>query len=249
MRIDARSMLPADMASEGFDNVAEVLRVTPTHIEQYVAAARDISILAVGEKAPAPDARRLSRGARRCARRTSTACRSARATACVVEHNFPADGTLRDQPEHLVDSGLRAARLSVRLARVRAHGRRHDRRRQGIRRQHRRRDRLESARSGPDQRGRGDQEPLPRHSRRRQSRPPQRRRRVRRAQLRRGRLSACSRSCPAKACPTSRGCYGMEIIGPFDPTGIAEPTESRARIFSCYPQSESEEQAVRHARF
>jgi hypothetical protein len=54
VRIDARSMLPADMASEGFDNVAEVLRVTPTHIEQYVAAARDISILAVGEKAAAP---------------------------------------------------------------------------------------------------------------------------------------------------------------------------------------------------
>ncbi len=54
LRIDARSMLPADMASEGFDNVAEVLRVTPTHIEQYVAAARDISIRAVGETAPAP---------------------------------------------------------------------------------------------------------------------------------------------------------------------------------------------------
>src|SRR5688500_7818127 len=54
VRIDARSMLPADMASEGFDNVAEVLRVTPSHIEQYDAAARDISILAVGEKAPEP---------------------------------------------------------------------------------------------------------------------------------------------------------------------------------------------------
>src|SRR6185295_18950849 len=37
--------------------------------------------------------------------------------------------------------------------------------------------------------------------------------------------------------------YGMEIIGPYDPTGIAEPTESRARIFSCEPQDESAEQA------
>ena len=90
VRIDARSMLPTDMASEGFDNVAEVLRVTPTHIEQYVAAARDISILAVGEKAPAPtradyraerglrqeQSRRLAaRHARRRARRAQLPCR------------------------------------------------------------------------------------------------------------------------------------------------------------------------------
>ena len=92
VRIDARSMLPADMASEGFDNVAEVLRVTPTHIEQYVAAARDISILAVGEKAPGADARRLSRRARtahgarrrpaaRHARRAASSSTTSRPTA------------------------------------------------------------------------------------------------------------------------------------------------------------------------
>ena len=33
-------MLPADISSEGFDNVAEVLRVSPTHLDQYIAAAR-----------------------------------------------------------------------------------------------------------------------------------------------------------------------------------------------------------------
>src|SRR5690606_37350773 len=54
VQIDARAMLPADMTSEGFDNVAEVLRVTPTHIDQYLAAARDISIQAVGERTPEP---------------------------------------------------------------------------------------------------------------------------------------------------------------------------------------------------
>ncbi len=107
----------------------------------------------------------------------------------LVEHNFPADGDVRDQLEHLVDSGLRAARLSVRLARVRAHGRRDARRGQGVRRQYRRRGRFQGARSRPDQRGRGDQEPLPRHPRRRQSGPAQRRRRVRGPQLRRRRLS------------------------------------------------------------
>ena len=92
VRIDARSMLPADMASEGFDNVAEVLRVTPTHIEQYVAAARDISILAVGEKAPAPT---------RADYRSERGLRTAHVDGLplgtrdgvLVEHNFPADGT------------------------------------------------------------------------------------------------------------------------------------------------------------
>src|SRR5690606_7189833 len=54
VKIDARAMLPADMASDGFDNVANVLRVSPTHLDQYIAAARDISILAVGDPSPEP---------------------------------------------------------------------------------------------------------------------------------------------------------------------------------------------------
>ena len=49
LKIDAHAMLPADTSSDGFDNVAEVLRVTPTHIDQYIAAARDIAIQAVGD--------------------------------------------------------------------------------------------------------------------------------------------------------------------------------------------------------
>ena len=52
---------------------------------------------------------------------------------------------------------------------------------------------------------------------------------------------------PGEGVPDIPRLYGMDIIGPFDPTGIAEPTESRARIFSCYPQNESED-AGRDAR-
>jgi hypothetical protein len=54
VRIDARDLLPADVSSEGLDNIAEVLRVSPTHIDRYIAAARDISILAVGNPQPEP---------------------------------------------------------------------------------------------------------------------------------------------------------------------------------------------------
>lgn len=52
--IDAAAMLPPDATSGGFDNVADVLGVSPTHLDQYIAAARDISIMAVGSPNPDP---------------------------------------------------------------------------------------------------------------------------------------------------------------------------------------------------
>jgi hypothetical protein len=52
VEVDARAILPPDLASDGFDNVADVLRVSPTHVDQYLAAARDLSIRAVGNAEP-----------------------------------------------------------------------------------------------------------------------------------------------------------------------------------------------------
>jgi mono/diheme cytochrome c family protein len=46
--VDVTSLLPADDESHGFDNIAGVLRVSPSLLEQYLAAARTISSLAVG---------------------------------------------------------------------------------------------------------------------------------------------------------------------------------------------------------
>ena len=44
VEVDARSLLPADDAGEqGFDNIADVLSVSPTLLERYMAAARRIS--------------------------------------------------------------------------------------------------------------------------------------------------------------------------------------------------------------
>jgi hypothetical protein len=50
--VDAARILPPDATSDGFDNVAEVLRVTPTYLDQYIAAARDVSLRAVGSPTP-----------------------------------------------------------------------------------------------------------------------------------------------------------------------------------------------------
>ena len=41
-------LLPADDESHGFDNIAGVLRVSSSLLEQYLTAARTISSLAVG---------------------------------------------------------------------------------------------------------------------------------------------------------------------------------------------------------
>ncbi len=49
--VDVTTLLPADDESHGFDNIAGVLRVSPSLLEQYLAAARSISSLAIGTDA------------------------------------------------------------------------------------------------------------------------------------------------------------------------------------------------------
>src|SRR5688572_25362894 len=48
LQIDVADLLPADDESHGFDNIAGVLRVSPSLLEQYLSAAKKISALAVG---------------------------------------------------------------------------------------------------------------------------------------------------------------------------------------------------------
>ena len=52
--IDASTLVPADDQSYGFDNIAGVLKVSPTLLERYMHAAREISRLAVGASPTAP---------------------------------------------------------------------------------------------------------------------------------------------------------------------------------------------------
>ena len=42
-------LLPADNATSGFDNIRDLLFVSPTQLEQYLSAARKISRIAVGD--------------------------------------------------------------------------------------------------------------------------------------------------------------------------------------------------------
>jgi mono/diheme cytochrome c family protein len=48
VRVDAGALLPTDDVSDGFDNIAAVLKVSPSFLDQYVSAARTVTIQAVG---------------------------------------------------------------------------------------------------------------------------------------------------------------------------------------------------------
>src|SRR6202035_6045629 len=52
--IDSTALLPPDDESSGFDNIADVLRVSPSLMERYLSASWNISRLAVGNLSIAP---------------------------------------------------------------------------------------------------------------------------------------------------------------------------------------------------
>ena len=54
LEIDPSTLLPADDSSEGFDNIADALAISPALLERYVAAATQLSRLAVGDPATTP---------------------------------------------------------------------------------------------------------------------------------------------------------------------------------------------------
>jgi mono/diheme cytochrome c family protein len=57
--IDVAALLPADDMSYGFDNIAGVLKITPSLMDRYLAAARRISRVAVGDVTLPPTAETL----------------------------------------------------------------------------------------------------------------------------------------------------------------------------------------------
>ena len=58
--LDHARDLPADDSGYGFDNIGDVLTVSPLHIEKYIVAARRISRLAVGTATPRPVVEKLT---------------------------------------------------------------------------------------------------------------------------------------------------------------------------------------------
>ncbi len=57
LQIDGAEFLPVDNVAEGFDNIAEVLAVSPVLMDQYMAVAARVSRLAVGPSSMLPESK------------------------------------------------------------------------------------------------------------------------------------------------------------------------------------------------
>ena len=93
LEIDAAALLPPDESDHGFDNIAEVLSMSPTLLGRYLFAARRISQLAVGDPStgPAVETFRVSRGMRQDQRMSEDLPYGTRG-GLAVRHYFPLDG-------------------------------------------------------------------------------------------------------------------------------------------------------------
>jgi hypothetical protein len=90
--VDPATLLPADDSSNGFDNIADVLGVSPALLERYVSAAAKISRLAVGDPETAPtDVTYTVKGD---LTQTGTLDGQPIGTrgGTLIHHNFPLDG-------------------------------------------------------------------------------------------------------------------------------------------------------------
>jgi hypothetical protein len=104
IRIDASALLPKDDEADGFDNVASVLTVSPSFLDQYISAARVVTARALGNPSARPGSitYRPLRGTDQAVRVEGLPLGTR--GGLVVEHLFPADGDYK-----LNISGLAAA--------------------------------------------------------------------------------------------------------------------------------------------
>src|SRR5688572_12779623 len=90
--VDSSTLLPADDSSHGFDNIADVLGVSPSLLERYVAAAAKISRLAVGERDAAPNQVTYSVKGDLSQNQTLEGMPLGTRGGTTIRHNFPVDG-------------------------------------------------------------------------------------------------------------------------------------------------------------
>jgi len=92
LEVDSSTLLPADDSSHGFDNIADVLGVSPSLLERYVAAAAKISRLAVGERDAAPAQVTYSVKGDLSQNQTLDGMPLGTRGGTAITHNFPVDG-------------------------------------------------------------------------------------------------------------------------------------------------------------
>jgi cytochrome c5 len=105
IRIDSSALLPKDDEADGFENVASVLTVSPSFLDQYISAARVVTARAMGNPVARPGSTTY-----RPARGTDQAVRVeglplGTRGGLIVEHPFPADGDYKLNINGLATAG------------------------------------------------------------------------------------------------------------------------------------------------
>ena len=92
LEVDVTALLPGDDEANGFDNIADVLKVSPLLLEQYLAASRKISALAVGDPATKPVAQIYRIPPDLSQEQHLDGLPLGTRGGVAVKHNFPLDG-------------------------------------------------------------------------------------------------------------------------------------------------------------
>jgi hypothetical protein len=237
--IDAAALLPRDTKGEGgFDNVASVLKVSPSFLDQYIVAAHDVSVQAIGSNTAsvAPSVYRAP--AENDQYRHVDGLPLGTRGGMLVEHLFPADGeyTFNINQGGSFGGGYITGLDSKQTLIMTIDG-------QQV---------FETSLGGPEDLKAADQGQAPAVKKIR-ARFENIHANVTAGPHQIG-LAFIARSLPesddklqplgltsGNAVPRVPGVQGVEIIGPDRPSGISR-TPSRAKIFICYPKSASEEQ-------
>ena len=235
LEVDANRLLPPDVSSEGFDNVAEVLRVSPTYLDQFIAAAREVAIKAVGNPAPSPARSEYLSKVKNHSAPVEGLPLGTR-DGLVVEHYFPADGEyvfslgvssepgaeLRAYPQGWLEYEHTAI-LSI-------DGAKKFEAKLGGEEDLRVVDYLQIAAVNEiKDRFRNIRLPVTAGYHR-----------VAATFIARSYAESDHRLqafIPGEGIPDVPQMLGIEVVGPYGPTGISEQTQTRERIFICYPET------------
>jgi hypothetical protein len=102
--VDPASLLPKDDDSDGFDNIAAVLKVSPTFLDQYITAARVVASRAVGDPGAKFDSRLYFADGENQSRHIEGMPLGTRG-GIKVDHFFPVDGEYEFDVGGLVSAG------------------------------------------------------------------------------------------------------------------------------------------------
>lgn len=105
LKVDPAALLPRDDRADGFDNVADVLKITPAFIEQYIEAAREVSVEALGNRAARP-ATRIYHGTQQAQQYMHIeGLPLGTRGGMLIQDDFPADGDYEMSINGLVGGG------------------------------------------------------------------------------------------------------------------------------------------------